>query len=70
MKEEEVRIVIVKSENSRLKKESDIWRLETKLILNDQRNQIDDLRESEVEDRQEIYYQALFVRLFHRIFER
>lgn len=64
MKEEEVRIVIVKSENSRLKKESDIWRLETKLILNDQRNQIDDLRESEVEDRQEIYYQALFCETF------
>ena len=51
-------------------KESDIRRLETKLTLNDQRNQIDNLKESEEEDRQEIYYQALFVRLFRRIFKR
>lgn len=70
MKEEEVRIAILKRENSRLMKESDIRRLETKLTLNDQRNQIDDLKESEEEDRQEIYYQALFVRLFRRIFKR
>lgn len=70
MKEEEVRIAILKRENSRLMKESDIRRLETKLTLNDQRNQIDDLKESEEEDRQEIYYQVLFVRLFRRIFKR
>lgn len=70
MKEEEARIAILKRENSRLMKESDIRRLETKLTLNDQRNQIDDLKESEEEDRQEIYYQVLFVRLFRRIFKR
>lgn len=70
MKEEEVRIAILKRENSRLMKESDIRRLETKLTLNDKRNQIDDLKESEEEDRQEIYYQVLFVRLFRRIFKR